>query len=231
MYESVIRPHATSILHSDQINNIQAPTTIRHYEQRIQNLANGQLAVPVQINTKSMVQDATLSNYETPLFLSKGPRKLNIPMKDYIALRRAEGEDARILREKLIAQKSYKARIKARKLDIFYFLVKQERDRLRDETKALTKNLTGELDNLLKSKKISQKLEVLLKKYEMKVKKDQLEKSKVVDRQQLKKELKEKILREVQGLRSFANKESLLSKVNQKELNKVINKIKRKLAK
>jgi hypothetical protein len=118
MYESVIRPHATSIMHSNQLNNIQPPHVMKQHEARILNLGQGQLAVPVQINTNSMVQDATLSNYETPLFLpSRGHRRqnINIPLKDYIALRRAETEDARKLKEKLMDQKSHKARLRARK--------------------------------------------------------------------------------------------------------------------
>ena len=77
----------------------------------------------------------------------------------------------------------------------------------------------------MKSKSIANKLDVLLKNYDLKVKKDQLEQSKVVDREQFKRELKEKILREVEGIRSFGHKESLLSKVNQKDLNKIIKKI------
>lgn len=87
------------------------------------------------------------------------------------------------------------------------------------------------MDNLIKSKRIANKLDGLLKKYDLKVKKDHLVQSKVVDREQFKKELKEKILREVEGIRSFGHKESLLSKVNQKDLNKIIKKIKKKLAK
>lgn len=222
------------------MNNIQPPTFIRH-EERAFNLGQGQMAVPVRINTSNMVKDATLSNYETPLFLpsprghSRVPRKLNIPMKDYLALRKAETEDARKLREKLMNEKTHKARIIARKHYFFLFfikfIVKRVRQRLRDETKSLTKNIAAEMDNLLKNKSIANKLENLLKKYSLKVKKDQFEESKVVDREQLKRELKEKILREVQGLRTFSNKESLLSKVNQKELNKIIKKIKSKLAK
>jgi hypothetical protein len=87
------------------------------------------------------------------------------------------------------------------------------------------------MSNLMKSKAISNKLEALLKKYELKVKKDQLDQNMVVDREQFKRELKQKILREVEGIRSFGHKESLLSKVNQKDLNKIIKKIKKKLAK
>jgi CRISPR/Cas system-associated protein Cas5 (RAMP superfamily) len=87
------------------------------------------------------------------------------------------------------------------------------------------------MDSLMKSKSISNKLDGLLKRYALKVKKDQFEQSKVVDREQFKRELKQKILREVEGIRSFGHKESLLGKVNQKELNKIIKKIKKKLAK
>lgn len=87
------------------------------------------------------------------------------------------------------------------------------------------------MDNLIKSKRIANKLDGLFKKYDLKVKKDHLVQSKVVDREQFKRELKEKILREVEGIRSFGHKESLLSKVNQKDLNKIIKKIKKKLAK
>ena len=211
------------------MNNIHAPSIIRHADSRVETLSEGQLAVPVQINQGSMVNDATLSNYETPLFLSKGPKKLNIPMSDYVMLRKAEAEDAGRLKKKLLAAKSKKARINARKLSLNHFLVKFEKKRLREEAKRLGKSLAAEMENLLKSKSISSKLDSLLKKYSFKVEKDQLAKSKVVDREQIKKELKQKILREVQGLRSFSNKESLLSKVDQKDLNKVINKIKNKL--
>ena len=227
----MIRPHSTTIMHSDQMNNIHAPSIIRHADSRVESLSEGQLAVPVQINRGSMVNDATMSNYETPLFLSKGPKKLNIPMRDFVMLRKAEAEDAGRLRKKLLAAKSQKARIRARKLSSYpnHFLVKFEKEKLREEAKKLGKSLAAEMENLLKSKSISNKLDNLLKKYSLKVKQDQLAKSKVVDREQIKKELKQKILREVQGLRSFSNKESLLSKVDQKDLNKIINRIKNKL--
>jgi hypothetical protein len=117
MYESVIKPHSTSIMHANELNNIQAPHIMRQQEARILSLGEGQLAVPVQINTNSMIQDATMSNYETPLFLQRRHRRqnINIPLKDYIALRRAETEDARKLREKLLSEKSHKARIRTRK--------------------------------------------------------------------------------------------------------------------
>jgi hypothetical protein len=104
-------------MHANELNNIQAPHIMRQQEARILSLGEGQLAVPVQINTNSVIQDATMSNYETPLFLQRRHRRqnINIPLKDYIALRRAETEDARKLREKLLSEKSHKARIRTRK--------------------------------------------------------------------------------------------------------------------
>ncbi len=44
----------------------------------INKLSQGQISIPVHLETEtSLVNDPTLSNYETPLFLSKNQRTLN----------------------------------------------------------------------------------------------------------------------------------------------------------
>ena len=54
-------------MHSDQMNNIHAPSIIRHADSRVESLSEGQLAVPVQINRGSMVNDARKYIYANPI--------------------------------------------------------------------------------------------------------------------------------------------------------------------
>jgi hypothetical protein len=97
MYSTVITPTETSILHGESMNSMNSPRGVQTSSaisdmlnggqslnnfQELQKLAAGQIAIPVKLETGSnIVNDPTLSNYETPLFLSTKQQQIikNIP--------------------------------------------------------------------------------------------------------------------------------------------------------
>jgi hypothetical protein len=61
------------------------------------------------------------------------------------------------------------------------------------------------------------------------MKKDALKKIKLVDRVEIKKQLKSKLLKEVEGLRTNGNEFNMVSKVDPSDLLKIVKNIKKKL--
>lgn len=73
------------------------------------------------------------------------------------------------------------------------------------------------------------KLDDILQKYSLKLKHDELSKLKLVDRIEIKKQLKSKIFNEVEGFRSTGKEFTELSKVNSGDMKKIVNEIKKRL--
>jgi hypothetical protein len=73
------------------------------------------------------------------------------------------------------------------------------------------------------------KLDSILQKYSLKLKQDELAKLKLVDRVEIKRQLKNKIFREVEGLRSTGKEYTELSKVNPSDMKRIVNEIKTRL--
>jgi len=69
----------------------------------------------------------------------------------------------------------------------------------------------------------------LLQKYTLKVQHDQLSKFKLADRVTIRKELKQKLMREVQGLRTSGTEYHNVAKVDSADMKKIIKDIKKKL--
>ncbi len=86
-----------------------------------------------------------------------------------------------------------------------------------------------EIKELLKSKQAGVKLETLLERYTLKIKKDQMSKLSLRDSAEIKKQLKDNIYREVQGLRSSGSDFNLLSKVDKHDLMRMVHDIKKEL--
>lgn len=86
-----------------------------------------------------------------------------------------------------------------------------------------------EIKELLKSKEAGVKLETLLTRYTLKIKKDQMSKINLIDSAEIKNQLKDNIYREVQGLRSSGSNFNLLSKVDKHDLIKMVHDIKKEL--
>jgi len=85
------------------------------------------------------------------------------------------------------------------------------------------------LQNLLSTKRIGVKLEKLLQKYTKKIQHDKLAALPLIDRVQIKKELKAKLMREVEGLRTSGTEYENVAKVDQEDLKKIVTKIKKSL--
>lgn len=114
MYESVIRPRATSIMHGDKSNNPHASKAFRASPaEKVPTLSQGEMAVPVQIDSHDIVSDPTLSNYETPLMLpnSKGlPTNL---INNSPNLVKVSNKDALRLKNKVQAKNTLNAKLSA----------------------------------------------------------------------------------------------------------------------
>ncbi len=107
--------------------------------------------------------------------------------------------------------------------------MRSECKRLRDDAKGLSKQLKEQVNILLKSKKISNKLEKLMDKYQLKEKTDEMTKIKLVDRVAAKRDLKEKLLKEVEGLRTSTSQYNRVARIDKKDIHNIVNKIKSKL--
>jgi hypothetical protein len=110
-------------------------------------------------------------------------------------------------------------------------LVNKQKSKLKGESKVIGSRINKEINNLVKAKRIGLKLESLLENYTEKLKEVQIKKAKTADKSKIKKQLKEKLARDFQGLRTFKNQFDLLSKVDQKDLQKITKQIKNKLGK
>lgn len=68
-----------------------------------------------------------------------------------------------------------------------------------------------------------------MQKYTLKLKKDQLSKLKLADRVEIKRQLKSKIYKELEGFRSTGKEYTELSKVNPSDLKRIVNEIKKRV--
>ncbi len=105
----------------------------------------------------------------------------------------------------------------------------KQKKKLKAETRQIGSRVTKEINNLVKAKRVGLTLENLLEKYTEKLQEAEVKKAKTVDKSKVKKQLKEKFARDLQGLRNFKNQFNLISKVDQKDLAKIAKQIKNKL--
>jgi len=187
-------------------------------------IENGAMEIPVKLQDQSVSPDATMSGYETPSFLAKKHKKIpnqkiklhKMPMmKPHFIANNAA--DARKLR----AQKNRgSTKIQQQKA------LNAEKQRLRYQAKILTSQVSAEVNNLLSAKNIGTKLNTLLQKYTLKQRRDQLSKLRLVDRVQIKKELKAKLIKEVEGFRTNGEEFNAVKSV---DLKRIVSQIKRGL--
>lgn len=125
MYDTVITPHATAIMHPNHApRSMQISSGLSRLFNtplpEIQKLSEGQIAIPVQIETgRSIVTDPTLANYETPIFLSKNQKKIpKLPRIHLLSasLMAANAQDSKNIRNKVSAAAGYKQKLSACKL-------------------------------------------------------------------------------------------------------------------
>jgi len=233
MYDTIIAPHATGIRHAfDQRSkefSTQEANSMTNNQNEAGKLIQGQLNIPVRLATHGLVQDPSLANYETPVFLTKKQDKVAenpLPSAKTPSLSpdltTTSSEDAGKIQTKLEAAHSLIQQREA---------LKSEKKRLQEDSQKITKQIQEQIASLVKAKSISQSLDNLLNKYTVKMKKAELSKIKLVDRVEIKKQLKEKLLREVEGFRNAGNQFTKIKDVDPADLSKIIKEIEHRLGK
>jgi hypothetical protein len=126
LYDTIVTPHSTSIMHGEESNNniggfnMNSGMATMFNESQKEAMKFGEISIPVKLETHSLVRDATLSGYETPLFLSKGqkklPKKIKIPKNPMFSpnLVARSTADAKRIKGKLSAAKNYRQKKAAR---------------------------------------------------------------------------------------------------------------------
>jgi hypothetical protein len=237
MYDTVITPHSTSISHSgeNQPKTFQvSPGTLALFNQRteLKQLSKGEMALPVKIQMNAnLVSDPTLANYETPSFLHlkqspaeklQYPEPIQLPKVPMLTpnIQAVSQSDIKKIKETLKKTRNLKEKMTALRL---------EEKRLRNDAKGITNKVEEYVNELLKSKEISSKLNKLLEQYTLKMKKDELKKLRLADRVEIKNELKQKLFKEIQGFRIKGDQFKEVDKVDKSDILKIVNQIKKKL--
>jgi len=229
LYSTVIHPHATSTLTSDTIESHLNPTGFQTTASSSNMFTNqeaarlGQMSIPVNLEMGSITNDGALSSYETPMFLSKNQRQLpllpKVPMLSPNLVANSHADTLKI-KGTLSAARNKSQKIRA---------LNSEKRRLKGESKNITNLVSREIQQLLTAKGVGMKLNNLLQKYTMKLKRDQLSKLKLVDRVQIKNELKAKLSKEVEGFRTAGSEYLDVEKVDPIDLKRIVTQIKKKL--
>jgi hypothetical protein len=242
MYDTVITAKSTSIRHGDENvggfgSSIQTSKGALSMFQggEINRLSQGEMAIPVKLEMKSnLMQDPTLANYETPSFLSKGQEKHALPLEskypEPIRLPKVPMISPNIQATSQLDAKKIKEHLKkANNSKQIIAALSQEKKRLKSEARGITDKVEAQVNELLKTKEMSSRLNSLLERYTLKMKKDDLKKIKLADRVEIKNELKQKLFKEIQGFRVKGDQFKEVDKVDKSDLQKIVNSIKKKL--
>jgi len=100
------------------------------------------------------------------------------------------------------------------------FSLDQEEKRIKSEAQNITNIVKKEIDNLLSAKRVGKKLNNLLSKYTAKVQREQMDRLKFSNRSQINNELKAKLQREINGIRSSPNDFKHISTIDKSDLKK-----------
>merc|ERR1712032_1027799 len=174
-------------------------------------------------------KDPRFFNYETPTFLStksekkpKGPKTIKVPKMPMITpfLLASSARDVKLIKKKLKHANTRKQKLKA--LNFSKNVLKQDSKKIRDKIK-------NEIGKVLSAKKTALNLSNTLNKYIFQIKKENAKKLKLTDRMKVKKQLKNKIFREVEGFRDTGKSFYLLRKVSKGDLKKIVKQIKARL--
>jgi len=240
IYESVVSRHRTSIERPSfgkgkQIGLNVGAESMNNFVQgmemeKLRQTGQGKIAIPVKLemNMKKL-DDPTMSRYENPSFLTtkekkkkKGPKTIHVPKMPMITpnLQATSKKDIKRIKKKLDAAKSKKQKLKA---------LKFTKNLLKKDAKEICDKIKKEIGKVLGAKKTAIDLSSTLNKYTLQIKKDNAKKLKLTDRISVKKQLKSKIFREVEGFRDEGKKYPLIYKVDKGSMKKIVSDIKNRL--
>jgi len=190
------------------------------------NQNEGQMLVPAKLETQNPPENE-MKGLDNPTFLATKeqkaePNRLHLPHVPLIS--------PNFYSESVSDVKKMKSlKMKSKQTHDQLCALRQEKSRLKEDFHKVTKSVSSELQNLLDTKRVGQKLEGLLKKYTRKIQHDKIAALPLIDRVQIKRELKEKLLREVEGLRTSGTQYENVAKVDREDLKKMTTKIKKSL--
>jgi len=198
LYDTVITPHSTSISHANQINSLTqglnaGPGAQAMFQTETSKLAQGQVAIPVKIQSHSRVADDY--NFETPVFIHKGQSDITERNEDIIKvpetpmvtpanISTTSAQDTKAIRDRLSHAATYQEKVRA---------LKSEKERIRLQAKDLKSKIHGEVSNLLKAKHVGHKLNSIIEKYSKRLRKEQEAQNIRVNPEQLKHDIAKKL--------------------------------------
>jgi len=167
-----------------------------------------------------------LGNYENPLFIHKSEKINGIDKREYEKrplnqqMNSQIHEELEIVRNRLKSSRSDEDKINA--------LLEGEK-RLKSQIVEIKKRIHHAVGGIIQAKNTGILLDNILNHYDKYISSREFEKLKLIDLVEVKNQLKIKLMRELQGLRSSDNEFKLLRKVNQEDLEHVKEEIKREL--
>jgi len=220
--KSVISPEGNAFLdpseHSSESTSNDEPLAAK---------LDGQYSIPVVIKQNEL-SNPVLGNYENPSFIHKNEKIMNknkvsdssenLPLKDVMS--NQISEELQILNNRLKTARSNEEKISA--------LLEGEK-RLSSELREVRKRIHHYVGSIVQAKNTGILLDDILNHYDKYISSREFEKLKLIDLIEVKSALKIKLMREMQGLRSSDNEFKILKKVNQDDINHVIEEIKLEL--
>lgn len=236
LYSTIVTSHATSVIHPTKA--IGKPNIIADSAVSDQFGALGKTLPPGSFSSKVQIGDLNLDEkgfgaMEKPVFISKGQKKIENKANDKIpivgksapisnSVLQASQMDTKAIKQHLAGLKSedrekkLNALIKAKKM-------------LEKEGNNLRKEIQNQTSSLLTAKSASLTLTSVLSKYEERLKKDKLAHLKLADRVEVKKALKDKLIKEIEGFRTRPSEYKSLINVDKDTIKQVVADVQRQL--
>lgn len=231
MYSTVVTSHNTSVVHPTKpIGKANIPLTSNSallfgdHKNELDRLSPGQVAIPVQISDID-AKGEKLKGLEKPVFIHKGQKSLNeasSPAEPIEAVKSAAAMDASDIKHKLAGLTANEKKKRAKIILNSKKLLTKEAHKIKKQIEAIT-------SGLLDAKDTSLALEAILQKYEARLARDKVAKLRLVDRVDAKNQLKNKLIAEIEGLRTRATSFPELLKVDKNVIAKIVLDIKKQL--
>jgi hypothetical protein len=232
MYNTVIDSHPTSIRHptlkpqsmvlknggGDALFDEKGDNNVSsNSEQGYENVIRG--SIPVKISPSINVQ-ANNGNFEDPIFIHKKEKVTEKVESLNTMLKKQIDGDMIVIRDKLKVADNKKEKIR---------VLKDGLERLDSEIEGISNKIVKNVEDILQAKEVGNRLNSVLNHYENTIRQNEACKLNLVDVVEIKKQLKIKLLKEIDGIRTSDNDFKVLQKVNQKDLKRVIKQIKKKI--
>jgi len=230
MYSTVINPKPTTITHpvpkpdrmvlrnggADALFDGDETNTFGS-EYGFENVIKGG-SIPVRIQ-KNMSKQS--ENFENPVFIHKSEKVSNKrPEELKVALKKQVEGDLMIMKDRLRYARSKREKVKALDDGII---------RLNKEIREISHHLEHSVDDILEAKETGNILNNVLDHYEHSLHLHEASHLKLVDVVEIKNDLKRKLYKEIQGIRTSDHDYPSLRKVNKEDIRRVIQTIKDKL--